>query len=369
VRLITIVGPGGIGKTRLALEVAEGQLNSLQPLFPDGVFFVPLAHISASDEMAPVVAEALDFRLGGPGESRTGRQQVLDFLRENRMLLVLDNFEHLLCSHAGDGTDQGAGFVADVLHTAPRVQLLVTSRERLPLREEQAFPIAGLDYAEEGAKDADSSSARLFLQCARRASPSFELAPGEAAVVAHICHLLEGMPLAIELAATWVDALTLADIVAEIERGLGFLAAEWQDAPARHRSVRAAIDASWRRLTERDQSIFSQLCVFRGGFTREAAREVAGADVHTLARLVDKSLLSFSHERGRYDVHELLRQYGRERLAADAEQEFAARDRHSAYYRDALGRWGDGMNRGKRLDVGVDFERVGQPASGLGVGC
>ena len=124
----------------------------------------------------------------------------------------------------------------------------------------------------------------------------------------------------------------------------------------RHRSVRAAFDTSWRRLTEAEQTVFAQLCVFRGGFRRAAAQEVAGADVRTLARLVDKSLLSFSRSQGRYDVHELLRQYGRDRLAADSQQEHAVRDRHSAYFCDALGRRGDAWNRGKRLDVGADFE-------------
>ena len=356
VRLITIVGPGGIGKTRLALTVAERVLNRAAPAFLDGVFFVPLAQISGSEELAPVVAEALSFQLGGPEESRTARQQVLDFLREKRILLVLDNFEHLLGSTTQDRTDHGAGFIADVLRTAPEVQLLVTSRERLPLREEQAFLIAGLESAGEETDDAVKyAAAQLFLQAARRAERSFELAAGEVATLTRICRLLEGMPLAIELAAAWVDVLPLADIASEIQRGLDFLATEWQDAPERHRSVRAAIDASWRRLTERERTTFAQLCVFRGGFTREAAREVAGADLRTLANLVEKSLLSFSREQERYDVHELLRQYGSDRLAADPELERAAHDRHSAFFCDALGCWGDAINRGKPLEANVDF--------------
>ena len=248
-------------------------------------------------------------------------------------------------------------FVADLLQIAPKVQLLVTSRERLPLREEQAFPILGLEYPDaELDGEVEYAAARLFLQAARRAEPSFELATDEAASLFQVCRLLEGMPLAVELAATWVDALSVADIEAEIQRGLDFLATEWQDAPARHRSVRAAIDTSWWLLTEPEQAVFAQLSVFRGGFTREAAREVAGADLRTLARLADKSLLSFSRARKRYDVHELLRQYGRERLVDDPELESATRDCHSAYFCDVLGRWGDAMNRGKRLDVGVDFE-------------
>ena len=393
-RLITILGPGGIGKTRLALAVAERQLRhgachfgsaSQDPTFRDGVFFVPLARLTAADEMAPAVAEALGFHLGGPVESRTAQQQLLDFLREKRMLLLLDNFEHLLGSptavlpsggetarfHAAGAKSQvspsqgeteerergGVSFVADVLGTAPEVQLLVTSRERLPLREEQAFPIIGLECADEKSDDSvEYAAARLFLQAARRAEPSFELATDKAASLSRICRLLEGMPLGIELAAAWVDVLPLADIAAEIQRGLDFLATEWQDAPKRHRSVRAAIDTSWSRLTETEQAAYAQLCVFRGGFAREAAKEVAGADLRTLARLVEKSLLRFSREQERYDVHELLRQYGCERLAADPEQEHEVRDRHSAYFCDAFGRWGDGVNRGIIGDVNPDFE-------------
>jgi predicted ATPase/DNA-binding SARP family transcriptional activator len=357
VRLITIVGPGGIGKTRLALEVAEGQLNSVEPEFPDGEFFVPLAQMSSSEELAPVVAEALNFQLGGPGELRTGRQQVLDYLRKKRMLLVLDSFEHLLPSAADDVSDEGPGFVAHVLHTAPRVQLLVTSRERLPLREEQTFPITGLECGDaEFGDGVDYAAAQLFLQAAHRAEPSFELAIGEAATVSRVCRLLEGMPLAIELAATWVDVLSLSDIAAEIQRGLDFLATEWQDAPERHRSVHATFDTSYRRLTVEEQTVFARLCVFRGGFTREAARDVAEADLRTLARLADKSLLRFSRSKGRYEMHELLRQYGCDRLAADPVQEHATRDRHSSHYCRALGRWGDAMNHGKYQEAEFDLE-------------
>jgi DNA-binding SARP family transcriptional activator/predicted ATPase len=394
VRLITIVGPGGIGKTRLALAAAERQLNGAEPPFPDGVFFVPLARMSTSDEMAPVVAEALSFRVGGPEDSRSGRRQVLDYLRDKQMLLVLDNFEYLLRSpparlastahpaeafrpakgsevsspcgaeypseappETEEGERGGVSFVADVLHTASKLQLLVTSRERLPLREEQIFPIIGLEYAGEASDDkADYAAAQLFLQAARRAEPSFELAPNEAASLSRVCRLVEGMPLAIELAATWADILSLSDIAGEIQRGLDFLATEWQDAPERHHSVRAAFNASWRRLTETEQAVFAQLCTFRGGFTREAAMEVAGADLRTLSGLAAKSLLNYSRVRERYEIHELLRQYGCDRLAADPELENTARDRYSAFFCDALQRLADHIDRGDDLHECIDFE-------------
>ena len=200
--------------------------------------------------------------------------------------------------------------------TAPQVQLLVTSRERLPLREEQAYPIIGLECADEEFDDTRRFMRlrRLFCQAATRTEPSFEIATNDVVSLSQVCRLLEGMPLAIELAATWADVLSLGDIAAEIQRGLDFLATEWQDAPERHRSVRAAIDASWRRLTERSKpSLPNSACSAVVSRARRRER-LPRADLRTLARLADKSLLSFSRERRRYDTHELLRQYGSDRL-------------------------------------------------------
>jgi predicted ATPase/DNA-binding SARP family transcriptional activator/Tfp pilus assembly protein PilF len=397
VRLVTILGPGGIGKTRLALALAERQLHaerhltgtdsvgdlrpSSESLFPNGVFFVSLARLSEADQIVPSVAEALDFRFEGDEresrtpereESRTPKQQVLDYLREKRMLLVLDNFEHLLPPFASPlmgGIEGAVELVADILRTARQVQLLVTSRERLHLHEEQAYPIQGLEYPDwEQPKDArlgdgaDYAAAQLFLQAARRIQPGFALGGDDVASLTRICRLLEGMPLGIELAASWVDVLPLADIADEIQRGLDFLEREWRDVPARHRSMRAVFDTSWRRLSATEQNAFAQLCVFRGGFTRAAARAVAGVDLRTLARLVDKSLLQSSTARERYQFHELLRQYGAGKLAQDPESEAAIRDRHSAFYCAALGVW-EGDIKGARqrvalAEIEADLENV-----------
>jgi DNA-binding SARP family transcriptional activator/predicted ATPase len=360
-RLVTILGPGGIGKSRLALAVAERQLvlppsgggerggRTTESSFLNGVYFVPLARLSAADQITTTLADALDFRLGGGAQdSRIPRQQVLDYLREKRLLLILDNFEHLLSSPlpAGHpprrgGTGGGASITSDILRAAPGVQMLVTSRERLQLREEHAYNLQGLAYPEDTkAADWDQYAAtQLFLNTARRIQAGFKLGSDDADSLMRICQLLDGMPLGIELAAGWVDVLSLDDIATEIQRGIDFLETEWSDVPARHRSMRAAFGASWRRLTEAEKAVFAQLSVFRGGFTRQAAREVTGADLRTLARLADKSLLRFSRERERYDLHELLRQYGCERLAADTERDYATRERHSAYYCATLQVW------------------------------
>jgi predicted ATPase/DNA-binding SARP family transcriptional activator/Tfp pilus assembly protein PilF len=351
-RLVTILGPGGVGKTRLALAVAEEQLRATTAfdgeetaLFRDGVFFVPLARVSAAEHMAPAVAEGLGFQFaGGESGGRTPEQQVLDYLREKHLLLLLDNLEHL---------SEGYDFVTKVLLTAPGVRILGTSRERLCLYQEQGYPIRGLAYPgwemppDDYAADGDYPAGRLFVQAARRVQPAFRLTGEDVATLARICRLLEGLPLGIELAASWANTLSLADIAAEVERSLDFLATEWRDVPTRHRSLRATIDVSWNLLNDAERNAFVQLSIFSGGFTRAAAREVAGADLRTLARLVDRSLLRLSAYGERYQVHELLRQYAADKLAANPSQEALARDRHGAFFCAILGRRSDDLNLGK----------------------
>ncbi len=348
-RLITVVGSGGIGKTRLALAAAERQLKAEQQLsadsrFSNGVYFVNLAPLSEADHIIPTMAEALDIPLGtGEQQTRTPKQQILDYLRQKQMLVVMDNFEHLL---------EGVELVADILQTAPGVQILATSRERLQLHEEQVYPIRGLAFPALDAIEsvADSDAARLFLQSARRVQPNFEWQANDLSGLIRICNLLEGLPLGLELAAAWVDILSLADIVAEIQGSLDFLESEKHNIPERHRSMRAVFDTSWQRLSKTERDVFAQLSVFRGGFTRKAVQEVTGASLRVLAALANMSLLRFSRSRDRYEIHELLRQYGAEKLQTVAQtskvltnlngsQTFEVlhvRDRHSAYYCVAL---------------------------------
>jgi DNA-binding SARP family transcriptional activator/predicted ATPase len=376
VRLITITGPGGIGKTRLALAAAGEFLSetgsvstgasrqrqqdlrpSSEPFFINGVFFVPLAALGSADQIAPGIADALGFRFKVDERgTRTPKQQVLDYLRDRRLLLILDNFEHLLpplTSPPMAGKDRGLDSISSILRTAPDVHMLVTSREQLPLHEQQVYPIRGLEYPAWDALTvtADYAAARLFLQAARRVRSSFELGGDDVAFLANICRLLEGTPLGIELAASWVDVLSLSDIAAEIQRGLDFLETDWHDMPRRHRSMRAVIESSWRQLSQAEQQVCARLCVFRGGFTLTSARAVVGADLRTLANLTNKSLLSFRKARGRYEMHELLREYGAGRLAADRYSEAAVHDRHSGYFCAALGRWLDDLTGSRELEA------------------
>jgi len=247
------------------------------------------------------------------------------------MLFIMDNFEHLL-----DGVD----LVTDLLKTAPDVSVLVTSRVRLNVQGEQLFPVAGMDVPDEEmlGEATQYSAVKLFLSSARRAQPGFELTVDNLADVAQICHLVQGMPLGILLAAGWVEMLAPAEIAAEISQSLDFLETDLRDVPERQRSMRAVFDHSWRILMEREREVLEGLSVFSGGFIREAAQEVTGVSLRELMALVNKSLLHRTST-GRYEVHELLRQYAAEKLDESPTASDTAHDRHSTYYAAALQKW------------------------------
>lgn len=354
-RLVTIVGPGGMGKTRLALAVAEAQVTAAR--FADSVFFVPLAPLSDVAHIVPAIAEALSYPLEAEGQSgQSAQTQLLHHLRERQLLLVLDNFEHLLA---------GVEVVAAILQAAPRVQVLATSRERLHLHGEQLFPIQGLGFPDwETPGDAATYTAvQLFIQSARRIQPHFALAAADLTHLTRICRLVEGMPLGIELAAGWVDLLSLPAIVAEIQRSLDFLATEARNVPDRQRSMRAVFDHSWERLNEAEQQTFARFAVFRGGFTRQAAQEVTAASLRLLSALVSKSLLHYEPATARYQIHELLRQYAAEKLET-AGQTATVRDAHAAYFAGFLQQQeadlkGEGYRQAKAA-IAADFENVRQ---------
>lgn len=362
-RLLTLLGPGGIGKTRLALRLAQDLVEAGS--YEQGVFFVPLAPLQSAEGIVPAVAEALSFSFSDEAQTRTGavpRRQLLDYLRRKQLLLVMDNYEHLLANPPGSdeapgkagvpgeagvpATTGGVDFLTELLAEAPGVKVLVTSRASLQVQGEHLYPLAGLRVpeaalplpADAGLIQGSYSAVELFVQGARRVRPDFELGSPAWTHVAHICRLVQGMPLAILLAAAWVEVLAPAQIAAEIERGLDFLESNLRDLPPRQRSIRAVFDHSWRLLGRRERELFQALSVFQGGFTREAAEEVAGASLRDLMSLVNKSLLLSSHP-GRYELHELLRQYGAEQLGMAPDQGQAIRERHCVYYSAALERW------------------------------
>jgi predicted ATPase/ATP/maltotriose-dependent transcriptional regulator MalT len=346
--LITITGPGGMGKTRLALATAEAQLNSRQQPHPfaHGVYFVSLASVTSTGQVVSTLAGVLNFQLY-EGEEQKG--QLLRYLRAKQMLLVLDNFEHLRA---------GAGLIEEIRRAAPAVKLLVTSRERLNLRAEQLFPLGGLAIPDveiigDGAalERLDGYGAvQLFGQCARRVRPGFSLTADNQAHVMTICRHVEGMPLGIVLAAAWMGGLTTAEIAAEMSQDSDFLAAEMADAPARQHSLRAAFNHSWRLLSQREQEVFAQLSVFHGSFSRKVARAAAGAALRDLQALLNKSLL-IRTPAGRYQMHELLRQYAAEQLAQMPAVEMGVRDRHSAYFCAFLHERTEDWHTGRQIET------------------
>ena len=340
VRLVTVVGPGGMGKTRLALAAGEAQwqhqnkqtlifsdaANTSTPfLYPDGIFFVALAPLRSADEIVTSIAEAIDFQMESGRQTRTPEQLLLDYLRQKQMLLILDNFEHVL---------EGAGLIAKILQDTSNVNVLATSRERLQLRHEHIYAIQGLEYPDSDTpEDANGYGAmQLFIQCAQRVRQDFTLRADDLAVLTRICSLVGGMPLGLELAAGWVDMLSLADIMAEIQASLDILETSARDVPERQRSIRAVFDTSWSRMNDAEREIFPQLSVFRGGFSRQAVQAVTGASLRTLNSLSHKSLLYFDHDRNRYQIHELLHQYAAYRLALNEDLNYQVQMRHADYF-------------------------------------
>ena len=316
-RLLTLIGPGGIGKTRLAMAAAA----QAQAHFADGVWFVPLAPVAAPAAVVPALAEALGLTLAGQADIRL---QLLHHLAGQETLLVVDNLEHLLA---------GAGLLAEILACAPGVKLLATSRERLNLQSEYVFVTQGLPTPppDQLHRAHDYDAIRLFAQAARRAGARIDLQGEELAAAAQVCRAVEGMPLDIELAAAWTPLLSCREIAAEIQRGLDFLAANLRDLPERQRSLAAVFEHSWRLLSEEERAVLAQLAIFQGGFERDAAAAVAVASLPILLNLVSKSLIRRS-ENGRYDLHEAVRQYASKRLEEDRASCHAARQRHSDYY-------------------------------------
>jgi predicted ATPase/DNA-binding SARP family transcriptional activator len=368
-RLLTLLGPGGIGKTRLAIQLAEDLLEAEPTPFEHGVFFVPLASLLATEGVVPAVAEALGFSFRATeedSERATPRRQLFDYLQRKQLLLVMDNYEHLLVDgipRNGESGSDGTGFVTDLLSAAPGVNIVVTSRAGLKVQGEHLYPLKGLPVpdpvlpipTDDWQALRGYSAVELFIQGAQQVRPDLELRPEDAAHIAHICRLVQGMPLGILLAAAWVEMLTPEEIAAEIQQGLGFLETNLRDVPLRQRSIRAVFDHSWRLLDEQEREVFQGLSVFRGGFTREAALEVAGASLRDLMSLSNKSLLHPSLP-GRYQLHELLRQYGAERLSLATDHGDAVRDRHCAHYSSALERWAADLKGARQREALAEMD-------------
>lgn len=313
-RLLTVVGLGGAGKTRLALEVARW----LQDSFTDGVYFIPLQPLQNPDQIIQATLIALNLEI-----DRDPHAHLLSYLSERQLLLVMDNFEHLM---------GGIDLLTDILTHSTKVKIIVTSRESLQLQGEWIRQVYGLDYPDNIASLSNGhySAVQLFNERAQRLRSDLDIDTQHPYIV-KICRLVEGLPLALELAAGWIKTLSCKEIAEEIQRNRDILAARAKDMPERHRSMQAVFDHSWFLLNEDDQAVLRRFAIFRGGCTREAAEQITGASLSILAGLVEKSLLRHDANSGRYDMQELLRQYVHEHLEA-AGEEMRIRNLHSQYY-------------------------------------
>jgi predicted ATPase/DNA-binding XRE family transcriptional regulator len=328
-RLVTLLGPGGIGKTSLALQAAA----ELAGQFADGAAFAALAPVADPANLATAIAGAIGCPLAG---SRMPDVALREFLRDRELLLILDNVEQLLAPGG-----PALALLADLLAAAPGVRLLVTSRERLHLRGERVIVVDGLPVPDDrpGAAVERAPATLLFLERAQQADPDFALTRQNWGDVARICRLLGGVPLALELAASWVRVLSPAEIAQQVAHDAGALSAPGHDQPARHRSLRAVLDHSWQLLAPAERRLLAHLAAFRGGCRREAiAAVIREADtaglLARLAALVDRSMVQRTigaDGATRYDLHEFVRQYAAARLAEDPEAGDAAA-RHAAHY-------------------------------------
>ena len=316
IHLLTIFGPGGVGKTSLVL--AAGHQFGVD--FADGAVFVSLAETEQPGSIFVAIAAALGLL---PEPDPAIEQQVASYLSTRNLLLILDNFEQLL---------DGAILLNDLVAAAPNLVLLVTSRQRLGLSTEWVYELQGLAFPAENSGEplAEYGAIQLFARRARQERGDFALLSADAAAVAEICRLVQGMPLAIELAAAATAVLPVSQITRQLRNGLDTLSAEWADLPPRHRSIHAAFEQSWSRLSERERRILRHLSVLSGSFDAEAASFVAEASPADLRRLHDKSLLQV-REDGRLGLHPLIRAYAAERLSARKETETALQ-RLLAYY-------------------------------------
>ena len=322
-RLVTLLGPPGVGKSQLSIQVAADQLRSRH--FPDGVFLVELDNLTTANLIPVVIAEALGMDLRG---AHSVLAQVIRFVGEKGVLLVLDNYEHLI---------EAASLTTELLSTCPNLKLLVTSRVRLRVREEWIFDVDGMDYPEDPTLPLEQvlhfDAVRLLVLRSRQTRFRRALTQGSVPAIVKICTMLDGLPLGIELAASWLRYLPPQSIADEIEKNLGFLETTTRNVPERHKSIKAAFESSWRLLSAREQGVLRRLSVFFGGFSHQAALEVVGATLPVLAALVDKSLLRVNSA-GRYDRHPLVYWLTVEKLAEDPDERVRYRERHGAFFLD-----------------------------------
>ncbi len=340
-RLVTLSGLGGIGKTRLALQVAR----SLGTYFTDGICWIAFSGVDETELIFTTIDEYIaENVISAFGLNLQGNESAVHFLQSylanRKILIILDSFETMI---------DGASFISNMLDKTQNCKFLITSRERINLPGEVIFPVHGLAHTQLEGGESTTDAVAFFIQSASRVSDTKFRSEEHLSALQRLCQRLEGMPLAIELAAEWTRLLPVDEIEHELERGLSFL-------DAGSTSIRSVFDRSWNQLTERQRKSFSRLAVFQRGFTREAAKKIAGTDLDTLTRLFDKSLVQKTDE-GRYALHDLLRQYAGEKLDIFGERD-STRDAHCAYFAALVASQREPVLRGDHRTLEADLDNI-----------
>lgn len=320
--LVTIHGPGGIGKTRLALQAARNQREN----FPDGVVFTRLGSQNDPESIVPAIAAATGFYFFKGPEYQAN--QLFTFLQDKSLLIVIDHFEHY---------SMGAAILAELLEAAPNVRVLATSRYPLDLPCETTFTLVGMDcqHPASPAPDPCYEAVELFIQCAQRVWQGFNPLPIDLEHITQICKMLQGNPLGIVLVASWTGSLTLNQIAQVLENQPG----EPGHLPTTHVNIQAAFNFAWGLLASNLQTTLANLSVFKGGFTFQAAQEIAGASLDELRELENRSLLNYNFSAGRYETHNLVWQFAFEHLSEDPSTYQKIHATHSSWYIAALETW------------------------------
>ena len=327
-RMISLIGFGGVGKTRLALQAAEMVRagESGHERFKDGYFFVPLASIDSESGLLSSLIDVLDLEVH---HNQSLRHQLLRILRDKRVLIILDSFEHVLDART---------LLSDILDAGDGITFLITSRAALVLRHELLYRVEGMTLPLEES-DADEShdgydAIQLFVQSAQRLDHDCVLT-GQGEAVVKICRMVAGIPLAIELSASWLKVLSANEIAHELERGIDLLNARNGGVPARHQSIQTVLDYSWRLLSEEERNTLLKLAVFHGSFDRDAAQKVTGASLTLLAALTDKTMLQRTTS-NRYQLHDLMHKYLVGKWRDTPHVGAGAQVEHARYYAELL---------------------------------
>ena len=349
-RLITLVGMGGMGKTRLALALLEQVAAEALAPFADGCWFVPLVGVAetTNDLPAALAGATLNAIAANAPQQENLPGTLFHYLAQRQLLLVFDNLEHLL--FAEERAAATSEFLLALLQAAPGLKLVITSRLPVQLLAETVIRLEGLPVpserpVEEASEAIDTASLRLFVYHAQRVLPGFMLDPAKGAAASELCRRLGGMPLAIELAATLLPHFAIHELVTAIAQTLTLLTSKRRDLDGRHRHLRAVIESSWQQLCADEQAILAQSAIFVSHFSREALQAVTGATIADVSTLVDKALMQ-QRAVAEYQLHPLLRQFAADRLQEQSRQwQWQVADQHSRYYLDFVAKRTTAMAR------------------------